>query len=98
MVCNIIDECRCYSYKGERNQFCGVRKGPDVLPCPADCCFGGCPDDGSRSPFRYIDRPAEQIIVERTDPIEVYALIVILIVVLLGLLYIDLKVRGVRKI
>ena len=95
MVCNIIDECRCYSYKGERNQFCGVRKGPDVLPCPADCCFGGCPDDGSRSPFRYIDRPAEPIIVERTDPI---ALIVILIVVLLGLLYIDLKVRGVRKI
>ncbi len=98
MVCNIIDECRCYSYKGERNQFCGVRKGPDVLPCPADCCFGGCPDDGSRSPFRYIDRPAEPIIIERTDPIEVYALIVILIVVLLGLLYIDLKVRGVRKI
>ena len=98
MVCNIIDECRCYSYKGERNQFCGVRKGPDVLPCPADCCFGGCPDDGSRSPFRYIDRPAEPIIVERTDPIEVYALIVILIVVLLGLLYIDLKVSRVRKI
>ena len=95
MVCNIIDECRCYSYKGERNQFCGVRKGPDVLPCPADCCFGGCPDDGSRSPFRYIDRPAEPIIVERIYPI---ALIVILIVVLLGLLYIDLKVRGVRKI
>jgi len=57
MVCNVIEECRCYSYTGEKEQFCGARKGPNVLPCPSDCCAGGCPDDGSRQPFRYIDRP-----------------------------------------
>ena len=58
MVCDVIENCRCYAYKGELKQFCGVRKGPKVLPCPRDCCSGGCPDDGSREPFRYIDRPA----------------------------------------
>lgn len=57
MVCDVIENCRCYAYKGEVGQFCGVRKGPKVLPCPSDCCAGGCPDDGSREPFRYIDRP-----------------------------------------
>ena len=96
MVCNVIEECRCFAYRGERNQFCGVRKGPNGLPCPDDCCFGGCPDDGSRPPFRYIERPDEPIVVERTDPNEVYILILVLIVVLLGLLYIDLKIRRVR--
>ena len=47
MVCSLIDECRCYSYEDDKKQFCGVRRGPDVLPCDEDCCFGGCPDDGS---------------------------------------------------
>ena len=57
MVCDVIENCRCYAYKGELKQFCGVRKGRKVLPCPIDCCSGGCPDDGSREPFRYINRP-----------------------------------------
>lgn len=63
MVCKIIDECRCYAYKGAGNplttQFCGVRRGPRVKRCPADCCAGGCPGQvkgvGPRQPFRIID-------------------------------------------
>jgi len=61
MVCNVIEECRCYAYSDVRDpketQFCGVRKGPNVDPCPADCCHGGCPGDFPKEPFRIIDRP-----------------------------------------
>jgi hypothetical protein len=53
MVCNVIDECRCYGYS-MKEQFCGVRRGPNVLPCPNDCCTGGCP---TKYPFRIIPRP-----------------------------------------
>ena len=61
MVCNVIENCRCYAYSDvtdpKRVQFCGVRKGPHVLPCPNDCCAGGCPGDFPKEPFRIIDRP-----------------------------------------
>lgn len=57
MVCDVIENCRCYAYTGETEQWCGVRKGSKVLRCPTDCCVGGCTDDGSRQPFRYIDKP-----------------------------------------
>ena len=67
MVCNVIEECRCYAYKGETEQFCGVRKGPNVLPCPKDCCSGGCPINGSRQPFRFIDRPRKSSVLTSTD-------------------------------
>ena len=64
MVCNIIDECRCYAYSDvddtKRRQFCGVRRGPRIEACPSDCCKGGCPGQSNREyrePFRIIDRP-----------------------------------------
>ena len=95
MVCNVIEECRCYAYKGETEQFCGVRKGPNVLPCPKDCCSGGCPINGSRQPFRFIDRPPKSsMLTSRTAN----TLILTAITVLVVLLYIDLKVSRVRKI
>ena len=60
MVCNVIEECRCYAYDDVRNpkkeQFCGVRKGPHVIPCPKDCCAGGCPGKIPKQPFRIIKR------------------------------------------
>ena len=95
MVCNVIEECRCYAYKGVTEQFCGVRKGPRVLPCPGDCCAGGCPENGSRQPFRFIDRPPKPSML---TPQTAQALILIAITVLIVLLYIDLKISGVRKI
>ena len=58
MVCReIFGDCRCYAYKGENEQFCAKRWGVNILPCSSDCCVGGCPDDGSRQPYRFIDRP-----------------------------------------
>jgi hypothetical protein len=61
MVCNVIEECRCYAYDDVKNpkkeQFCGVRKGPHVIPCPKDCCAGGCPGKIPKQPFRIIKRP-----------------------------------------
>ena len=95
MVCSLIDECRCYAYEDEQKQFCGVRRGPVVEPCQEDCCFGGCPDDGSRQPFRIIQRPKKAIVM---DQVGISVLILVLITVLFGLLYIDLKIRSVRKI
>lgn len=83
MVCNVIENCRCFAYRGNRKQFCGVRKGPRVLPCPEDCCFGGCPDDGSRQPFRILDPPP---LIEEIDPTTVTTLIVIAILFII-LLY-----------
>jgi hypothetical protein len=95
MVCNVIEECRCYAYKGEIKQFCGVRKGPRVLPCPTDCCSGSCPEDGSRQPFRFIDRPPKR---NRITPKVANTLILVAIAVLIVLLYIDLKISRVRKV
>ena len=96
MVCRVIDECRCYAYKGETNQFCASRQGANVKPCPKDCCFGGCPDDGSRHPFRFIDRPVQPTMLENLAPFDIYVSIFICILVLIGLFYLDLKIRSVR--
>lgn len=61
MVCNVIDECRCYAYDDvlnpKKEQFCGVRRGPHVIPCPKDCCAGGCPGKIPKQPFHIIKRP-----------------------------------------
>ena len=95
MVCNVIDECRCFQYKGSSDQFCGVRRGRNVLPCPEDCCFGGCPDDGSREPFAIIDNPEKTRV---STPFQVNLYILTAISILCLLLYIDLKVSRVRKI
>jgi len=90
MVCNIIDECRCYAYKGEgnpkTNQFCGVRRGPIVKPCPVDCCAGGCPGQvkGSdpKQPFRIILRPLPPTAEEKIDiiPIALVTLTVLFLI------------------
>ena len=69
MVCNIIDECKCYAYKGEgnpmSNQFCAARRGTQLKPCPADCCAGGCPGQVKgitpRQPYRIVGRPVQRI-------------------------------------
>ena len=96
MVCRVIDECRCYAYKGETNQFCGSRQGANVKHCPKDCCFGGCPDDGSRQPFRFIDRPVQPNMIENLTPVQVSVSIFICFLVLIGLFYLDLKITSVR--
>ena len=93
MVCNVIEECRCYAYKGETEQFCGVRKGPNVLPCPEDCCAGGCPTNGSRQPFRFINRPEKgSTLTNRGMRFFILTVITVLVV----LLYIDLKITRLR--
>lgn len=80
MRCDVIDECRCYAFRGNTTQFCGVRKGSNVVPCPSACCFGGCVNDGSRPPFRYVERPS---IVHRFNPVN--TLLMIAIAFVLGL-------------
>ena len=65
MVCSIIDECRCYAYSDVKDpnetQFCGVRRGPNVVACPEEeCCAGGCPGDFPKQPFRVIERPSAE--------------------------------------
>jgi len=65
MVCNVIDECRCFAYSDvpdpKQTQFCAVRRGPNIVSCPSECCAGGCPGQMTgilpREPFRIIDRP-----------------------------------------
>ena len=95
MVCDVIEECRCYAYTGKTEQWCGVRKGPFVLPCPADCCAGGCPDDGSRQPFRYIDPPQKNT---EMHP-RVYLFILWLFVTMATIYFFrNLKIKQVRKI
>jgi hypothetical protein len=94
MVCDVIENCRCYAFKGSKEQFCAVRKGPSVLPCPTDCCAGGCPDDGSREPFRYIDRPDYFAIDKRF-----FMFILWLIVTVATIFFFrNLKIKQVRKI
>lgn len=94
MVCNVIEPCRCYAYNGSKEQWCGVRKGPNVLQCPTDCCAGGCPDDGSRQPFRYIDRPKFVTLSNRNF------LFLLWLIVTVATIYFfrDLKIKQVRKI
>jgi len=65
MICSIIDEGRCYAYSDvsdpKKTQFCGVRRGPNVVPCPEEeCCAGGCPGDFPKQPFRIIERPSNK--------------------------------------
>jgi hypothetical protein len=92
MVCNVIENCRCFAYKGEAEQFCGVRKGSNVLPCPKDCCAGGC---SGPNPFRFIDKPNRAMIF---TPQRATTFILVAITVLILLLFIDLKITPLRKI
>jgi hypothetical protein len=88
MVCKIIDECRCYAYKGRgnpmSNQFCAVRRGPALKRCTADCCAGGCPGQvrgiQPRQPFRIIEesRPMKN----REFRIDIIPVILVTITVL----------------
>ena len=94
MVCNVIEECRCYSYTGDKEQWCGVRKGPKVLPCPSDCCAGGCPDDGSRQPFRYIDRPEFITVSNKMFVFLLWAIVTVVTIYFFR----SLKITPVRKI
>ena len=94
MVCSIIDECRCYAYddlwEPKKTQFCGVRSGPRVVPCPEkECCAGGCPGEvegvDTREPFRTIKRPT---VFETTHfNTEVYVLILLIMFSLVFLTY-----------
>jgi hypothetical protein len=47
------------------NQFCAARRGPQLKPCPADCCAGGCPGQVKgitpRQPYRIVGRPVQRI-------------------------------------
>ena len=73
MVCNVIEDCKCYAYSDvtdpKKYQFCGVRKGSRVRPCPSDCCAGGCPGDFPKEPFRIIDRPGQGMVTDYRIPI-----------------------------
>lgn len=87
MVCNVIEECRCYAYSDvtdpKQVQFCGVRKGPKVLPCPSGCCSGGCPGDFPKEPFRIIDRPGQGLVTDYRIPILILLVIAQLLVIIL---------------
>ncbi|AFC35036.1 hypothetical protein OtV6_128 [Ostreococcus tauri virus RT-2011] len=94
MVCSIIDECRCFAYDDvadpRKSQFCGVRRGPNVMACPEnDCCAGGCPGQVPglipREPFRIIERPSSFRMPEYNP--ELYILIMLIIFSLLFLTY-----------
>lgn len=94
MVCSIIDECRCFAYSDvadtKKSQFCGVRRGPHVVPCPeSTCCAGGCPGQVSkiepREPFRIIERPSSQQKTENN--IILYVVILLIIFSLVFLTY-----------
>ena len=86
MVCNVIEECRCYAYADvtdtKKYQFCGVRKGPKVLPCPSDCCAGGCPGDFPKEPFRIIERPNMETITDLRIPILILIAVAQLLVII----------------
>lgn len=73
MVCDVIEDCKCYAYSDVLNtkavQFCGTRKGTRIVPCPAECCADGCPGQNRkvepREPFRIIERP-RKLTLDRT--------------------------------
>lgn len=94
MVCSVIDECRCFAYDDvsdpKKSQFCGVRHGPHVVPCPEkECCAGGCPGQVTgltpREPFRIIERPVNLRTSEFSP--KIYLLIILVMVSLLFLMY-----------
>ena len=93
MVCSIIDDCRCFAYDDvdpKRIQFCGVRRGPNVVPCPEkECCAGGCPGQvpnlTPREPFRVIERPSPLRMPEYNP--KLYILIMLVMFSLLFLTY-----------
>jgi hypothetical protein len=92
MVCNVIENCRCYAYRGSDKQFCATHRGPKILKCPEDCCAGGCPDDGSRPPYRYIPRPKKIRMNKKTGPLFIWVIITIMTI----LFFTDLKTRRLR--
>lgn len=96
MVCDVIEDCKCYAFRGDKRQFCGVRKGPKVLLCSSDCCHGGCTDDGSRPPFRYIDREEAPEKLVQMGHVNILALISVVAILYLLYLNINLKTRRVR--
>jgi len=95
MICSIIDECRCFAYDDvdpKRIQFCGVRRGPNVVPCPEkECCEDGCPGQVSglepREPFRIIERPSQLPGSSEPSP-EFYMLILLVLFSILFITYI----------
>ena len=86
MVCNVIEECRCYAYSDvtdtKKYQFCATRKGPKVVPCPSDCCAGGCPGDFPKEPFRIIERPTPERDINLRIPILVLIAVAQLLVII----------------
>lgn len=94
MVCSIIDDCRCFAYDDvdpKRIQFCGVRRGPNVVPCPEkECCAGGCPGQvpnlTPREPFRVIERRPSVLRMPEYNP-KLYILIMLVMFSLLFLTY-----------
>jgi hypothetical protein len=94
MVCeDIFGDCRCYAYTDEKEQFCARRRGLNIIPCSSTCCHGGCPDDGSKQPYRYIDRP-EKSISQVVDARILFFVIVFVVI----LFFRNLKVTPVRRI
>ena len=86
MVCNIIDECRCYAYSDvtdpKQYQFCGVQRGPEVHQCPSDCCVGGCPGDLPREPYRIVDRPVPKTVSDYRIPFLIFLALAQLLVII----------------
>lgn len=86
MVCSIIDECRCYAYSNvsdpKKEQFCGVRRGLNVIPCPEEtCCDGGCPGKYPKEPFRIIER------LPRGVEVSSYTLLILVTITILFLIF-----------
>jgi len=86
MVCDVIEDCKCYAYSDvtdpKKYQFCGVRKGSRVRPCPSDCCAGGCPGDFPKEPFRIIDRPGQGMVTDYRIPILILLALAQLLVII----------------
>jgi hypothetical protein len=85
MVCNVIEDCKCYTYSDmpdpKKYQFCGVRKGSRVRPCPTDCCAGGCPGEFPKEPFRILDRPKQEVVSDYRIPILIFLVLAQLLVI-----------------
>lgn len=94
-ACKVIDECRCFQLKGNSGQFCAVRRGDRVIQCPEECCFGGCVEDGSRPPFRYIGVPdmlnKKSLIAAKEK--DAFKHILVIVIVACLVMIISLKVR-----